>query len=449
MTRISKYLSSVTAFLILVLLISLSADAQSGSIGDIGEIPKIELVIGKSLVIRTDEKVKRVSIGSSDIADFILLSPHEIYMKGKAIGLTNMILWQDGGVSTIYDIEVNFDATRLKEKLYELLPEEREIKVLSTNQSLTLTGRVSSAVSLSQALTLAKAYAPEGKINNLLSVGGTHQIMLEVKMAEMSRSLGRNLGINFGTSSEIGNLAVSLFSNFGTSVTPAFDGAFTFTRGDTTWSMLLNALKSNGLVKILAEPNLIALSGQSASFLAGGEYPIPVPNEDGITVTFKDFGVGLSFTPNVLSQDKINIQVSSNVSELDFSTAVQFSGFVVPGISTRRASTTVELADGESFVVAGLLNESIRENIQKFPFLGDIPVLGTLFRSSSFQKSESELVIIVTPRLVKSIDKEQVPTPGIDYMEPDDKMFYLGVEKSPEAATGKGELDGKFGHTFE
>lgn len=451
MTKSRIYRRSIEVLLILILLVSfVEGYAQSNFENGISEIPKIELVSGKSLVIKTHEKIKRVALGSKETADFILLSPHEIYLKGKAAGLTNIILWHEGGISTIYDVEVSYDIGTLKERLYQLLPDEKEIQVIATNKSLTLTGRVCSAANLSKALTLAKSYVPKGGVNNLLSVGGTHQVMLEVKIAEMDRSVGHNLGINFGTDLSAGDLVVSLFSNFGASLSPAFDGSLTYSRGDDTWSMLINALKSDGLIKILAEPNLIALSGQSASFLAGGEYPIPVPNEDGITVSYKDFGVGLSFTPNVLSPEKINIQVSSSVAELDFSTAVQFSGYVVPGLSSRRATTTVELADGQSFVIAGLLSETIRENVQKFPFLGDIPILGTLFRSSAYEKNETELVIIVTPRFVKSVNEEMLPLPTGSYQEPDDSMFYFDIGRSSSITKqNKGQLDGRFGHTFE
>lgn len=454
-------------FIILFFLISINSNlninshAQNILTPEMIEPYRIKIISGKSIVMKSQVNVKRISIGSPEIADFMLLSPREIYIKGKAAGVTNMILWQDGGLSAIYDIEVKYDTSRLKEKLYQILPEEKELQVMSTNDSITLSGRVSSAGNLSRVIALAKSYAPEGKVNNLITVGGTHQVMLEVKMAEMSRSVGRDLGINFGSTVKIGNMAVQLLSNFGTSVSPAFDGLIQYTRGDATWSMMINALKKNGLIKILAEPNLIALSGQTASFLAGGEYPIPIPNENGIAITYKDFGVGLSFTPNVLSRDRINIKVSSSVSELDFTTAVQFSGFVIPGISTRRASTTIELADGQSFVIAGLLSEAIRENIQKFPFLGDIPFLGALFRSSSFLKNETELVIIVTPRFVKPINKDTQPSPTQFYDEPDDINFYFNSENSFKQASNSSlvdenmnpdtdvKMDGQFGHAFE
>jgi len=333
---------------------------------------------------------------------------------------------------------------------------------MSTNDSLTLSGRISSAASLAQAVNLAQSYAPKGKVNNLLTVGGTHQVMLEVKIAELSRSVGKELGINLGVAFSIGDLSATLISGFaggllpglGDGGSPGFKGGGRYTRGDATWLGTFNALKENGLLKIMAEPNLVALSGQTASFLAGGEFPIPVSDGDnGITVEWKDFGVGLSFTPNVISRDKISIQVASSVSEIDYTNAIRIEGFVTPGINIRKAATMIELGDGQSFAIAGLLSENIRENVEKFPFLGDIPILGALFRSSSFQKNETELVIIVTPRFIKPINKDAQPVPPDFYTEPDDTQFYFNtdppVEKASKDGSAVGDMDGQFGHSFE
>ncbi|MDP2268080.1 MAG: type II and III secretion system protein family protein, partial [Deltaproteobacteria bacterium] len=217
----------------------------------------------------------------------------------------------------------------------------------------------------------------------------------------------------------------------------------------------IDALKENGLTKVLAEPTLITTSGRTANFLAGGEYPVPIPSRDGISIEYKTFGVGLSFTPTVLSNEKISIEVKPEVSELDFTNAVAISGYVVPGLSTRRVSTVIELADGQSFAVAGLLKEDVREIVSKFPLLGDIPILGVLFRSTSFQKNETELVIIVTPHLVKPVDMAKQSLPTDAFVEPDDFEFYLlgsleGRGKAPPdaapARSNKGGLDGDFGH---
>jgi pilus assembly protein CpaC len=223
--------------------------------------------------------------------------------------------------------------------------------------------------------------------------------------------------------------------------------------GGASWTTFVDALKSDGLIKILAEPTLIALSGQNAYFLAGGEFPVPVPQGLGtVAIEYKNFGVGLSFTPTVLSENKINIKVAPEVSELDYTNAFVSQGFVVPGLSTRKAETVVELADGQSFAIAGLLRDTVRDVLDKYPLLGDIPILGVLFRSRQFQKSETELVIIVTPHLVKPLDVAKQTLPTDYYVEPNDAEFYiLGLMQGQEnAGSGKmtGQLDGDFGHAM-
>jgi pilus assembly protein CpaC len=214
-------------------------------------------------------------------------------------------------------------------------------------------------------------------------------------------------------------------------------------------------LKQDGLLKVLAEPTLIALSGQEASFLAGGEFPIPVPQGDGdITIDYKSFGVGLTFTPTVLSENMINIKVAPEVSELDFTTAVTTEGYVVPGLRTRRTSTTIVLADGQSFAIAGLLQDNVRHVVDKYPFLGDLPILGHLFQSKEFQSNETELIIIATPRLVKPLDMEKQPLPTDSYIKPNDTEFYLWnlmegrEEEKGQPSDTSGEMDGDFGHAL-
>jgi pilus assembly protein CpaC len=434
------------------------------------EAEKLQLVVGKSIVLKSPKPVKRVSVGDPEIADFILISPHEIYITGKAPGITNLTLWQNKNkkVSAIYDLEVAHDISRLKQKIHQVFPDEKDLRVIATHDSITLSGRVSSTSNLSQVVAMAEAYAPGGKIRNLAEVGGVHQVMLEVRVAEMDRSLIRRLGINFNYLSKSGNFGVStlgglsrlvapedanLFTGgpFELFVSPAVNALFRFTTKGTTWTGFIDALKEEGLVKVLAEPTLIALSGQDAHFLAGGEFPVPVPQGLGtVAIEYKPFGVGLSFTPSVLSEDRISIKVAPEVSELDFSTAVQFQGFVVPGLTTRKAETVIELADGQSFAIAGLLRETVRDVISKFPYLGDIPILGTLFRSRSFQKAVTELVIITTIHLVKPLDMAKQTVPTDYYKEPNDKEFYIlglmeGKGKTSSSVV-RGELEGDFGH---
>jgi pilus assembly protein CpaC len=430
------------------------------------ETKQVEIFSGKSIILQSDLPIKRISIANPEIADFLLISPKQVYLTGKTAGATNLTLWQNDHILAIYDLEVVYDITGLKQRMNQVLPDEKELQVLATNDSVTLAGKVTSSASLSQAVNLAEAYAPEGKVQNLVEVGGVHQVMLEVRVSEISRSLTRRLGINlfynrggeFGVST-LGGLAdlVSpqnaelLTGPLGWQTSQAVNAFFRFNSGSATWTGLIDALKEDGLVKVLAEPTLITLSGKQANFLAGGEFPIPVPQGLGtVAIDYKQFGVGLTFTPTVLSKDKISIAVSPEVSELDFTTAVLLEGFVVPGIRTRRTSTTIELADGQSFAIAGLLRDSVRSVAQKYPFLGEIPILGALFQSKQFQKEESELVIIVTPHLVKPLDVANQSLPTDFYTDPNDAEFYIGGMLEGKnhnlAAQETGSLDGEFGH---
>jgi pilus assembly protein CpaC len=450
--------------LIMVLLISPTISFSSDAVElQTLEAQKLTMVSGKSIVLRSAAPVSRVSIAAPEVADFLILSANEIYITGKAAGSTNLTLWQNKKLVAIYDLEVGYDLSRLKQQMHEILPEEEALQVISTNDSITLSGKISNAINLSQAVALAKSYAPEGRVNNFVEVGGVHQVMLEVRIAEMSRSLTRRLGINFAAQkgdqfaiSLLGGLAgldegvpavESLLAG------PAVNSLFRFDTGDWTWTGFMDALNEDGLLKILAEPTLTTLSGQSANFLAGGEFPVPVPQGLGtVGIEYKPFGVGLIFEPTVLSKEKISIQVTPEVSELDFSTAAVIEGFVTPGITTRRASTTVELGDGQSFAIAGLLRDSVLTDVQKFPLLGDIPILGVLFQSKSFIKRETELVIVVTPHLVKPLDIAKVSLPTDFYVEPSATEFYLfgkteGSEGS-RSASERGELEGEFGHSM-
>ena len=456
--------------LISLYLLSLSIESQAEDLILPGVLkPEIlQLTSGKSIVLKSIDAFSRVSLAAPEIASYILLSPHEIYITGKAAGATSLILWQNNHVSGIYEIQVEYDISRLKQRMHDMLPDEKGLRVFATHDSITLSGSISNAAKLAQALALAESYAPKGKINNLLQVGGVHQVMLEVRVAEMSRSLIKRLGINFnyvsGEDFGIGTLGgltelvkpldsmIGTGGKFGLAVSPAVNATLRFQTGNITWTGFIDALKDDGLVKILAEPTLIALSGQTANFLVGGEFPVPVPQGLGtVAIEFKPFGVGLSFSPTVLSEDKINMEVAPTVSELDFTTAVRFEGFVVPGLSTRKTATVIELADGQSFAIAGLLRETIKDELSQYPILGDIPILGALFRSRAFQKNETELVIIATPHLVKPLDMTKQPLPTDFYIEPDDAELYLlglmeGKEKDQESVNLKGEMEGDFGH---
>lgn len=437
------------------------------------ETEVVAMVLNKSTVINTDVKVTRVSLASEGLVDMVLISPRQIYLTAKALGSTSLTLWSGTEVAKVYDLVVAPDVTRLKRLLHETMPGEKEIRVLPSGSTITLAGNVSSAEHLSRALVLAKAEAG-GNIVNLLSVDGIHQVMLEVRVAEMSRSVTKQLGFNFAAIGS--NFSIFSLINNLASYDPD-DGYLlagdkvnmmgSYTGGSYGLYGMLNALKANGLVRMLAEPNLTCVSGESAEFLVGGEVPIPMPGSLGtVAIDYKPFGIGLKFTATVLSSGRINLQVNPEVSELDYSRSVPVAGYEVPTISTRRASTVIEVADGQSFMIAGLISDSLRENSNKFPGLGEIPMLGNLFSSRDFASNKTELVVLVTAHLAKPVDMASQTLPTDGFKEPDDTEFYLfgllegqkdePVETALSGVSGEqgavirpeSGFDGEFGHSW-
>ncbi len=365
----------------------------------------------------------------------------------------------------IYELAVTPDVVPLKEILHRVLPEEKGIQVQATGESVTVSGTATSPGAVTRALALAESYAPK-KVINLLTVGGVQQVMLEVRVAEMTRTLARRLGINLYYAFK-GQLLASTFLN-GLTI-PQTDGTvflseninsqFRVLDGSNTWTGFIDALKENGVIKVLAEPNLVCLSGEKADFLAGGEIPVPVPSGLGtVSIEWKPFGVGLAFRPTVLGGGRISIEVKPEVSELDYSNKIDIQGFTIPAIRTRRATTMVELESGQSFAIAGLINDNMRDLNNRFPVLGDVPVLGMLFSSKEYQRNETELVIIVTPHLAKPMDQTAQTLPTDGFMEPNDVEFYLygdtegGRLQSQPVATAmrrsggdSGGFDGQYG----
>ncbi|MGD0487219.1 MAG: type II and III secretion system protein family protein [Syntrophorhabdales bacterium] len=471
------------AFLLISLTLSLlfptaimGADQERVSI-NAANPANLTVGVGKSVILDIQALIKEYRVDGPEIADIFPLGPHEARLMGKTPGVTFLRLLQEGDRPyAVLGVEVTPDMSGLKMKLHEILPDETGIKVTATQDSITLSGTVSGPGYMTQALALVQSYAPrdrEGrpKVVNLLEIAGVQQVMIEVRVSEMSRTLTKQLGFNFSTISSSGKqFGVSTLNSLTSfpsggfpanplSVSSSVNGVLSFLGNGATWTAFIDALQDNGLLRVLAEPTLITLSGKSANFLAGGEFPVPVP-QPGITaivtIQYKPFGVGLNFTPTVLSDGRINMIIAPEVSELDFSQAVSLQGYIIPSITTRRVSTTVELADGQSFAIAGLLQEEIKEDIQKFPLLGSIPILGALFRSSSFTKSETELVILVTPHLVKPLDLSKQTLPTDAFVEPDDFEFYLegrleGRDGGKAASAlprtlKKGGLEGDFGY---
>ncbi len=465
---------------------------------DIKDQQKLNLVYGKPVFIKTSRDLTRISEPNPNVVLAELINPREIYLQPRAPGTTNLILWHNKEIQTIYQINVGFDLSGLKQRIYELFPDETELRIMSNQNSILLSGRVSSASILDQILLIAEDFVPpeietedtrnvedsiniesetttdekqreiewttessikaesSGNIRNLVEVGGVHQVMLEVTVAEVSRESLKRMGVDFSLVHEGGEFALGfLGSRIGGS--GAADGFFSLqTSRDRTlqWTSIFDMLQEEGLAEILAEPSLIALSGQTASFLAGGEFPVPILVGDGerTGVDWRSYGVELAFTPTVLNKDRIAINVVPVVSELDPGRGTDVFGSFVPATTVRRAETTVELGDGQSFAIAGLLSESSGEVISKFPGLGDLPILGSLFTSKRFQTEKTELVIMVTPRLVSPMVAEEQHLPTDFYIEPDDAEFYLwgvfGRSHEHMPTRGNATFDGEFGHVL-
>jgi pilus assembly protein CpaC len=392
--------------------------------------------LNKSQVIEVDRPFAEVSIGNPEIADVVPLTRDSLYVFGKQFGTTSLTITDsNGGLIAVVDLVVSYDIEGLKGQMFQLLPGEA-IEVRPASDGLVLSGRISTASSMQRALAIAERYAP-GRITNLMEVTGNQQVMLAVRFAEVSREVIKQLGAN--TDFLFANGDVAIATDFGDlpSLDPLSFGsaAFALQTGDIALDVVLDALEQRGVVTTLAEPNLIALSGDTASFLAGGEFPIPVEqDDDGITIEFKPFGVSLSFTPTVLGQDLVNLELFTEVSDIDPTTAVQVNQLSIPGLTTRRARTTVELRNGQGFAIAGLLRDDFEDTVRQYPILGDIPVLGQLFRSNGYQLDQSELVVIVTPYLVQPARPTALLTPNELFQAPSDAELFLQGREFGERA---------------
>ncbi|WP_230292548.1 type II and III secretion system protein family protein [Croceicoccus sp. Ery5] len=388
----------------------------------------LEVPINKSQVVTSDRAISRAMVGNAEIADVLPISDRSIYVLGKASGTTSLTLYdRSNQVIAVMDVTVGPDVDGIRSELAALLPGEDVTARLSAG-SVILSGFVSDAGAANRASRIAEAFAGD-KVVNLLSVGGSQQVMLEVRFAEVSRNVGSQFGVRSSGISSDGDFGFAIGGASAPSSAFGVIGTL-FNLGDVNIEAYLDTLEGKGMAKTLAEPTLVALSGEPASFLAGGEFPIPVAggaggNADAITVTFKTFGVSLAFTPTVLGNNVINLLVEPEVSSLDPSASVTVNDISVPGLQTRRASTTLELRDGESFAIAGLLREDMSTTVSQMPLLGSIPILGSLFRSTEYQKGQTELLIVVTPRLVKPIRPGYVNLPTDRVEDPDPLDVHL------------------------
>lgn len=468
-------------------------------VSEASDVQRVRVTVNKSRTFRVETAFSTIVAGSADIIDVKSLSDHQIYIQGKQPGTTNVILLDSSMKQIgILDVEVTIDIGNLQQNIQSSTG-ARGVRVSASEGQVIVSGTAPDAVVAERAMAIATSTAPKGSVVvNAMNVTGPQQVMLEVRFLEVNRSAGRELGMNLyganASGTNIGNTglggptsintasgrvalpntglptgSIPLLGTAGTLAATAAGGvAVPFgslltsvlrTSSGASVDLLVTALEQKGLVRRLAEPNLMALSGESARFLAGGEFPVPVASTPGaagvvptVTIQFKTFGVELGFVPTVLSRGVINLRVEPSVSELDFANAVTIAGTTIPALSSRNARTTVELRDGQSFAIAGLLQTRNRQDVSQLPWIGSVPVLGTLFRSSSYQQQETDLVIIVTPRLVApAAPGQQLASPLDSRMPANDVDFFLNGQmevkkRYNDYVSSGGELKGPYGH---
>ncbi len=401
----------------------------------------VSVTIGKSQDVRTETSFVDVMVGDPEVADVNPLTDHTLSILGKKIGTTRVQVYSEGKkLIGIFDVEVQYDISRLVNELKRQFPGSH-LHASSVNGRIMLSGEAVDAATLDKAVIIARQFSPE--IINSVSVMSPQQVMLEVRFIEISRTAGRELGvqwntfgnpnINVGNGVSAGSLPITQAAAVGAAGVLSGSSPFGFmianlVRGGVSADVAINALEQKGIARSLAEPNLVALSGDTASFLAGGEYPIPVSGTLGqISVDYKKYGVGLAFTPTVLGHGLINLKIEPEVSQIDTTHTVSIAnGISVPALIVRRASTTIELRDGQSFMIGGLLQTDNKNLIDQLPWLGSVPVLGTLFSSKSYQQNQTDLAIIVTPHVVRPARPgDVVKTPADDALPPNDPDFFL------------------------
>ncbi|PWE27121.1 general secretion pathway protein [Pararhodobacter marinus] len=425
----------------------------------------LAVAMNRAVVVETDTPFVELSIANPGIADISTLSDRSIYVLGKAPGRTTLtILGANGELIANVEVQVTPDVAEFRERLRQILPSE-PIEVRTANDGIVLSGIVSSGARLDAALQLAERYAP-GRVSNLMSVGGTQQVMLRVRFSEVQRSAAQSLAASLSASHGRSQVGTGRFGTqaLGTAglTIPALEnstesqGVITggFSIGAVQFQVLLEAMESNGLARTLSEPSLTALSGQEAHFLAGGEVPVPVIGDSGsVTIDYRPFGVELTFTPRVVDGDVINLSLDAAVSSLDSSNSVTTGGVSVPAFRVRQTSTTVEMRDGESFAIAGLLQDDFQGSIGQVPWLGDIPVLGALFRSSDYQRSQSELMIFVTAHLVSPTRGEALLLPTDRVRLPNESELFLNGQltggTSGASEVARQDFRGGYGYVME
>ena len=399
----------------------------------------LRVPVGNSSVVMHGAILDRVSIGNPEVADAVVVSAREVVINGKRAGTTSLLLWDRAGGRAVYSVRVTADAPMLEREFRTLFPGE-DIRARAVGNTVILEGEVADPKVASRAVAVARGLGEEVTVLDHIAVPRPSQVLLQVRFAEVSRNALRELGMavglyngpDFKSALGTGDIA-TLRSQRGGGGGGEGDGGFDLGVADVVsdavnffifhqpsgLAAFIRALQQRGLFRSLAEPSLLAASGDSASFLAGGEFPYPVLQggtaSNAVTIQFKEFGIRLDFKPTITNSGMIRLEVRPEVSQLDFANAVQISGFLIPSLLTRRAGTTVELADGQTFAIAGLVDNSMTKAVTKIPILGDIPILGYLFRSEEFRRNRTELLVLVTPHLVGPLDE----APPVPTGEPD------------------------------
>jgi pilus assembly protein CpaC len=413
---------------------------------------QLKLLVNKSVVLETRAPYKRVSVGQPEIADVNVLGQSRILLTGKKAGFTQMVVWDDHETAQVIDLSVTIEVAGLQTEIKKLFP-TLKIDVSANGGEVVLRGNVPSLEVEEQIAHIAAPYAP--KVQDFLQISGGQQVMLSVRFAEVSRSASTALGVNLGGTdgksfigSNVGGInpfgTLQLPNNAGQALTSPTPGAAVtiFGQGQIgkgAFQYFVDALRQNNLLRILAEPNLMTVSGQEASFLAGGAIPVPASqggtgNGAAVTIDYREYGVKLKFVPVVLGNGRVRLKVSPEISDLDYANSVEAGGFRIPGITQRKVTTTVELAEGQTFAIAGLLNTSVAANKDVTPLLGDLPVIGPMFRTVHYARKETEMVVLVTPHLVEAMNPADVPLlPGEHWSFPDElelfRDMYLGNPK--------------------
>ena len=444
----NRYINSLRLKAVLFTLISLTWMVMSPSLvlaAEISQIKKdgsrsgIQLALGKSRLYQYSESIVRVSVADAAIADVMVMNPKQIYLIGKKVGSTNVFIWHKDDKLSSLDVSVGIDAGSVQGLLEQLLPTEKNLRVSSAGDSLVLTGQLTDSSKVQQAVLIAQEFT-EKKVLNMTTTGHLPQVLLEVKIAEVDKTVADSIGLQAQGS----NFSFNMLN--GTVAPIGFAASASGTIGSVkTW---LQAQINSGLIKILAEPNIMAISGQDGEFLSGGIVYLPIVQSSGtggnvITLQPQNYGVGVKFTPTVLAEGRINLKVSPQVSEVQsqgITVTAGSSTTVFPSITTRQASTTVQLYDGQSFAIGGLIKNNVVEIISAFPGLANIPIIGALFRSSSFKADRSELLIVVTPHIVKPLNQRPgLPTDKI--IQPTATEFFIEgkLEGAPKEATEKND----------